>query len=165
MQTNNSPVIIGRAEKVYLIDYLKIPVIAKVDTGADLSSVWATDVRERDGILEFRLFGPESPAYTGETIVLPAEAYSITRIANSFGERELRYLVKLRIKLAGRVVRASFTLADRSKKTYPMLIGRRLLQGKFIVDVAKGRPLRKEEKEKQAKMRLELEAGSDKLGE
>jgi hypothetical protein len=165
MEDKKIPITIGRAEKVYISDYLKKPVIAKVDTGADLSSIWASSIREHDGMLAFSLFGPEAPEYTGEVIELPEEAYSITRIANSFGQREVRYTVKLRIKLAGRVIRATFTLADRSSKTYPILLGRRLLQGKFVVDVAKGRPLRQEEKEKQEKMHLELKRSSDKLGE
>jgi hypothetical protein len=164
MQSKKDIITIGRAEKLYLLNYLKSPVAAKVDTGADLSSVWATKIREHDGELTFCLLGPEAPEYSGEIIRLPKDQFSTTRVANSFGQREIRYTVKLRIKLAGRVVLATFTLADRSKMTYPILLGRRLLQGKFVVDVSKGQPLRKVEHEKQQKMRDEL-TRSDKLGE
>lgn len=162
---NKSAVTIGRAEKVSILDYLEKPVVAKVDTGADISSIWASGIREENGELLFCLFGPASEAYTGEVVRLPAGSYSITRVANSFGVRELRYTVKLKIKLARRTVLATFTLADRSTKTYPILLGRRLLQGKFIVDVSKGHPLRREEREKREKLRIELEGSNDKLGE
>lgn len=162
---NKSAVTIGRAEKVSILDYLDKPIVAKVDTGADLSSIWASNIHEEAGTLTFCLFGPESTAYTGEVVRLASGDYSITRVANSFGQRELRYTVKLRIKLAGRVVLATFTLADRSKKTYPILLGRRLLQGKFVVDVSKGHPLRQEERAAREKLRIELMGHDDKLGE
>lgn len=164
-EPNKPSITIGRAEKVHVLDYFNKPVVAKVDTGADISSIWASNIQEGDGVLSFCLFGPESDMYSGQVIQLSAGDYSITRVANSFGQRELRYAVKLRIKLAGRVISATFTLADRSTKTYPILLGRRLLQGKFIVDVSKGHPLREEEREKQEKLRIELNSRDDKLGE
>jgi len=132
---------------------------AKVDTGADTSSIWASDVREHDGMLEFVLFGKGSQYYTGQTLTVPPSAYRVTTIANSFGHRELRFVVKLHVVLGGRLVRASFTLADRSSKVYPILIGRRLLKNKFVVDVAQGSPLIAEEKAELR--RLLREAGID----
>jgi hypothetical protein len=159
---NKPAATIGRVQKVYLLDYMEQPIVAKVDTGADLSSIWASNIREDNGVLSFYLFGPESPDYTGKIVCLSEGDYSITRVASSFGDRELRYTVKLRIKISGRVVLATFTLANRSKKTYPILLGRRLLQGKFVVDVSKGYPLRQEEQQKQEKLRADL-AAHDKL--
>jgi hypothetical protein len=164
-EPNKPRITIGRAEKVYVLDYFDKPVVAKVDTGADISSIWASNIHEGDGVLSFCLFGPEFDMYSGQVVQLAAGDYSITRVANSFGQRELRYTVKLRIKLAGRIIAATFTLADRSTKTYPILIGRRLLQGRFIVDVSKGHPLREEEREKHEKLRIELMGRDDKLGE
>lgn len=155
--TLSKPLItIGRAEQIRFPDFGDKKIPAKVDTGADMSSVWASDILEQDDHLSFVLFGNGSAYYTGQRILLPKGSYSVTRIANSFGVKELRYVVTLRIALKGRVVRASFSLADRSPKTYPILLGRRLLKGKFVVDVAQGKPLVRAEKEKKAKMRLEL---------
>ena len=53
--------------------------------------------------------------------------------------------VKMQIVIRGRRIMATFTLADRSTQVYPVLIGRATLNGKFIVDVQKGSPLREEE--------------------
>jgi ribosomal protein S6--L-glutamate ligase len=133
--------VIGRAEKIDLIDFKLSDISAKVDTGADTSSVWASSIEEKEDGLYFVLFGPKSPFYTGKVQHFTKPDYSITRVANSFGQKEFRYKVKLRITVKGRRVRATFTLSDRSLKTYPILLGRKLLHGKFLVDVTSGDPL------------------------
>jgi len=156
--TKSQLAIIGRAEKVALPDYNLTDIPAKVDTGADSSSIWASAIAENKGKLSFELFAPGSVYYTGETIVLPKSAYTQTRVESSFGHRETRYKVKLSIKIKNRTIKASFTLSDRSGKTYPILIGRRLLSGKFLVDVKAGDPLLDEEASKTQERQNELAA-------
>lgn len=107
---------------------------AKVDTGADSSSIWASDVHEKDGILCFTLFGPKSPLYTGE--VIRTNDFTRSRIKNSFGHVETRYKVPMLVDVDGVKVRARFTLADRNRNRFPALIGRRTLKGRFLVDVS-----------------------------
>ncbi|MCA9325134.1 ATP-dependent zinc protease [Candidatus Saccharibacteria bacterium] len=147
---------IGRAEHIDLLDFGVNDVIAKIDTGADLSSIWVSDVREKDGYLECSLFGKSSTHYTGETVRFAKSNYTLTRVSNSFGVKELRYKVKLRIRVEGRVIKATFTLSDRSEKTYPVLLGRRLLHNKFLVDVSGGKPLKTLEKARRQRLQAEL---------
>lgn len=156
MTNTSSLITIGRTEMMYvaIVDAL-IP--AKIDTGADISSIWASDIEVIDGNLHFKLFDSTSKYYTGKNIVLPKSDYHLTRIANSFGHKELRYVVKLSVKLANKKARATFTLSDRSKKLYPILIGCRLLKGKFLVDVSMGDVLLHEEKKRYAKLRADLD--------
>ncbi len=149
--------IIGRVEKISLPEFGIKQVRAKVDTGADLNSIWATDIHEENGMLMFKLFGKKSTNYTGKVIQIEKPHYLLTRIANSFGHKETRYVVKLQVEIGGKTVKSSFSLADRSKKTYPILIGRKLLNKKFLVDVSKGSPLVEQEKEQKARMKKELE--------
>jgi hypothetical protein len=80
----------------------------------------------------------------------------LTRIANSFGHRELRYKIKIPIIVKGRRINATFTLTDRSTKLYPVLIGRSLLKNKFLVDVSRGTPLHEEENERLKRLRKEM---------
>lgn len=136
-------VIIGRAEKINLRDFDLANIPAKVDTGADSSSLWVSNVVEKADGLYFVLFDPSSPHYTGVVQHFTKPDYSQIRVSNSFGHKERRYKVKLRISVKGRNVRATFTLSDRSLKTYPILLGRRLLHGKFLVDVTSGSPIPK----------------------
>jgi len=148
--------IIGRAEKIGLPDLGALRVPAKIDTGADASSLWADVAEVREGKLYVVFFGPGSEFYTGEEHVFEPNEFTVTRVANSFGQREIRYKVKLRIKVKKRIINGTFTLADRSKKLYPILLGRSLLKHKFLVDVSKGQPLLKEEKERAQRLREEL---------
>ena len=138
--------IIGRAE------FVDIPLIgakkvsAKVDTGADSSSIWASQVRLDDnGKLSVVFFGPGSEHYTGRVVDFKSSEYSRIRIANSFDHKELRYKIKLPVKIKSKLIRATLTLSSRDSKVYPILIGRKMLAGKFLVDVQEGSPLLKQE--------------------
>lgn len=128
--------IIGSSEKVSFPTIEAKNVHAKVDTGADVSSIWCSEVKRYKDRLECIFFGPESPHYTGEKVVFMNDEFKTSRIHNSFGHRQRRYKVKIPIVINGRRILASFTLSDRSKKAYPVLIGRKLLVRKFLVDVA-----------------------------
>jgi ribosomal protein S6--L-glutamate ligase len=139
-----------------LLDFGIEGVPAKVDTGADLSAIWASSIEEKDDGLYFVLFAPESPYYSGKVQRFTKPDYSLTRVANSFGHKELRYKVKLRINVKGRIIRATFTLSDRSQKAYPLLLGRRLLHGKFLVDVTDGEPLHEEEEQRAATLERDM---------
>lgn len=110
-------------------------VPAKVDTGADSSAIWASNIHEDDGVLYFTLFDKQSPFYTGKE--LSTHSFSVASIKNSFGKTEFRYKVLLRVKIAGRNIHVRFTLANRENNSQPILIGRRTLHGKFIVDVSR----------------------------
>lgn len=130
-----------------------VPV--KIDTGADTSSIWASDIRmEDDNALSFALFAPASPHYSGKRH--RTKAYNVRYVRSSNGQGQVRYSVKLTIVLAGRKIKGSFTLADRSRNTYPALIGCRLLSGKFIVDVSKGKTKPDERKLRSKALEAEL---------
>lgn len=136
---------IGSKEFVALPSYGFSEIPAKVDTGADSSAIWASDIVEENGTLRFCLFGPGSRFYSGEPIEM--SDYGIKVIRNSFGVSETRYSVKLLMLLGGKHLKVSFTLADRSRNRYPILIGKRTLAGRFLVDVSANhllsdRPLR-----------------------
>lgn len=148
--------IIGRAEKADLATIGAMQVPVKIDTGADACSIWAHMTNVRDGNLYVIFFGKDSKFYTGEEYVFTKDEYSLTRVANSFGHREIRYKVKLRIKIKNRTINGSFTLSDRSKKLYPVLIGRSLLLNKFLVDVSRGEPLKEAEERRAKRLQEEL---------
>lgn len=155
---------IGRAEQLKMLDFDGATVVAKIDTGADISSLWASNIQEKTSGLSFELFGPDNQNYTGKTIHYTVGNYGKTRIANSFGHRELRYTITTRAQVGGRTVLAKFTLADRSRKLYPVLIGRRMLNGKFLVDVSKGEPLSNAEKQRKRKLQQFIDGENDTLG-
>ena len=135
--------IVGRAERVDFPEGKVVGVPAKIDTGAYRSSVWASKIREADGVLHFTLLGPQSPYYTGTDC--STTEYEVVEVENSFGHKENRYSIQLKMRMGPKLVKSNFTLADRSKKTYPVLIGRKHLRGRYIVDVSEGQPIDDEE--------------------
>ena len=128
--------VIGRSEVLTFVGTDAIDVPAKTDTGAFRSAVHASNISiGADGKLSFDLLGGH-PVCGPMSHRLTAESYKIVGIANSFGHREERYEVKLKVKLGSKIFMANFTLADRSKKIYPILLGRKLLNHRFLVDSA-----------------------------
>ncbi len=126
--------IIGRSETITFVGTEAVNVPAKADTGAYRSAVHATDIKVRDdGVLEFMLLG-NHPVCGAMAHMVTTSEYSKVGVANSFGHREERFEVKLKVKLGSKVFFARFTLADRSKKIYPILLGRKLLNHRFLVD-------------------------------
>lgn len=127
--------IIGATEWVSIGKYHKIP--AKIDTGAESSAIWASKITvTEDGTLKFVLFGKSSPLYTGRVFKRAPGTYKAGLVRSSNGQEQIRYRVYLPIKLGGKKVRILVSLADRSRNIFPILVGRRTIAGKFLVDTA-----------------------------
>ena len=127
--------IIGRTEWIELIGLDLGELSAKVDTGAYRSSLHCRKVEEVvvDGrkVLRVRFqIGRKRP--TREF-----KKYTRTVVRSSNGSTEDRYVIQTRIRLGNKRYKASFTLSDRSEMKHPVLLGRKFISGKFLVDVSK----------------------------
>lgn len=130
--TSRQKVIVGQVEKVHFPDFDDLITTARIDTGAKSSSIWASSIVENGDVLSIQLgFDKTKPKHTYRFT-----DYTRVRVSSSMGHIEERYKVQIPTVLAGRRVKATFTLADRSTQTYPVLIGRALLHNKFVVDVS-----------------------------
>ncbi len=126
-------IIIGRAETLSFPAARVYDVPAKVDSGAYRNAIHAADIRVEGEELVCTLLGGHPVCESlGHEFRTPE--FKEVKIANSFGHREVRYEIKLRVKLGPKVFMSSFSLANRSKKIYPILLGRKLLNGRFLVD-------------------------------
>ena len=132
--TESAPkTIIGSTEYVSIEGINQVP--AKIDTGADSSSIWASKIDvKKDGTLTFCLFDEKSPFYTGKTI--ERKEFKVLVVRSSNGHEQIRYRTELEFELNGKPIKAMFTLADRSRNNFPILIGRKTLAGNFLVDVS-----------------------------
>ena len=128
-------VIIGESENVtFKTQGLRLK--ARIDTGAETSSLGIVNsqVFERDGKkwLKFSVQKPDS-----EKIVdFEKPIVRIARIKRHGADSVERPVVKLKVSLANIEMEREFTLADRSKYEFPVLIGRNVLKGKYLVDVS-----------------------------
>ena len=128
--------IIGSTEYVEVAGIEHVP--AKIDTGADSSSLWASQIDvDKEGTLSFVLFDKESPFYTGEVIKRKKDEYEVKIVRSGHGDERIRYRTELMLGVNGHTIHTMFTLANRSRNNFPVLIGRRTLKNKFLVDVSK----------------------------
>ena len=113
-----------------------IPV--KIDTGAYTSSIHCSQVVEKvvnkRKVLSFHLLGPDSEGYSGAEIC--ATEYSISQVKSSSGHLEERYVIETVIEMFGEEIPIELSLSDRGEMKFPVLLGRKLLRSKFIVDVS-----------------------------
>lgn len=139
--------IIGRKEKISLPELGLSLEWAKVDTGAYTSSIHAENilVEAVDGksVLTFQILLEGHHGFTGKRLAF--ENFTEKKVKNSFGNAEIRYVIQTRIRIAGEDFVAEFTLSDRSTMRNAILLGRKTLKNRFLVDVDRvnlGKPFR-----------------------
>ncbi len=126
-------IIIGRRETVNFpeLNLLKIP--AKTDTGAYTSSIHCSNIKENpDGL--YCNFNHAGIPGIEEKLVF--SEFTRKRVRSSNGEMQNRYKVHTLIEVHNKCYNIELTLANRSKMRYPVLLGRKFLKGKFLVDVS-----------------------------
>ncbi len=125
---------IGRREHVDFPELGLYGITAKIDTGAYTTALHCHDIREENGVLYFKLLDPTHPDYTAKE--LSFKEYFQKEIKNSFGESERRYIIKTIVRIGKKRIKSVISLSDRGTMRYPVLIGRKLLKHKFVVDVS-----------------------------
>jgi len=81
------------------------------------------------------LLDPSHSQYDNKEI--STDEFSEKRIKNSFGSSEKRFVIETDIWIFGKKYPIELSLSAREKMKFPILIGRRFLMGKFIVDPSK----------------------------
>ncbi|SRR5258706_482007 len=126
---------LGRSDRVDLPGLGLKSIHAKIDTGAYTCSLHCSGNEVVNGVLEFVLLDEEHPEFTGRRYFF--KEFDQREIKNSFGEAELRYVIKTKIKIFDRVIRAEFSLSNRGNLKFPVLLGRKILRNRFLIDVTK----------------------------
>ena len=126
---------LGRSDRVDLPGLSLEDIQAKIDTGAYTSSLHCLRAEVVDGELEFVLLDEEHPEFTG--MKYRFKKFDQREIKNSFGEAELRFVIKTKVKIYDTVVRAEFSLSNRGNLKFPVLLGRKILRHRFLIDVTK----------------------------
>ena len=126
---------LGRSDRVDLPGLGLVNIHAKIDTGAYTSSLHCSRVSIMDNQLEFVLLDAEHPEFTG--MKFRFKKFTQREIKNSFGEVELRYVIKTTVRIFDEVFKTEFSLSDRDKLRFPILLGRKILRHRFVIDVTK----------------------------
>lgn len=125
--------VLGFIENVY-VGELALGMSAKLDTGADFSSVYAREIRtyktrDREEWVRFQLVGDD-----GRTINYNKKIIRTAYIKTKTGGNVERPVVTLRVCVNGKSAVTPVNLADRSDFDHPFLIGREFLAPRIIVD-------------------------------
>lgn len=137
--TLEGKLLIGSVENVRITPPgLVLP--ARIDTGAESSSLDAREIREfkRDGDpwVRFRIAGTEGNL--SDDIEQPVVRH-VRILQATTPEAERRPVVRLGIAIGSHTEVAEFTLSDREHLTYPVLVGRNVLTDVMVVDVGQSR--------------------------
>jgi hypothetical protein len=111
---------------------------ARIDTGAETSSIHAEDIQlvEKDGkrYVRFALKNPDN----GELVNLERRLHRRILVKQTTdAPPDRRYVVRLWVTLGDKRTWLDVSLTDRTDFDYPLLLGRNMLLDEFIVDVSR----------------------------
>jgi hypothetical protein len=136
-QKRISPVI-GRRDRIDLPELDLMEVEAKIDTGAYTSALHVQRIKliEKDNEpwVRFQMKHPSHPSFNNKIYEFPVR--NEKRVKNSSGKMEKRVTIRTRVLLFGKPYKVEFSLTNRAKMECPVLIGRKLLYRRYLVDVS-----------------------------
>ncbi|MFT5218755.1 MAG: hypothetical protein ACI9LO_002697 [Planctomycetota bacterium] len=138
MTNHDSLQTVGWREWVALPD-LNLPAIkAKVDTGAKTSALHAFQIDnfQQDGIDMVRFLIHPIQKNQEFQIECQAPVFDYREVSDSGGHREMRYVIETSMTLGGLHCPVELTLTNRDNMRFRMLIGRRAMEDRLLVDPA-----------------------------
>ena len=130
---------IGRTDKADFPEFGLEEIDVKIDTGAYGCSIHCDHIEEieENGVkrIHFQLLDPKHEQYNHKPF--STEHYTVKTVKSSTGVPEERFVIESEIRLFNLVFPIRMSLTNRGEMRYPVLLGRTLLNGNFIVDTAK----------------------------
>lgn len=124
--------VFGYLEKV-MVSKAGVILEAKLDTGADTSSLHAENIkrfrRAGERFVRFQVRDEE-----GELITLERHLARIARIRRHDGDYQRRPVVEMSVCIGAVKRRVEINLIDRSGLDFPFLLGRSAMEGAMVVD-------------------------------
>jgi hypothetical protein len=131
MNSASSKSIIGRREWASLPEFGLKNVEVKIDTGAYSSSIHASLIEEVDGVLKVVFLDSKHPEFQNNPF-----SFKGKNVKSSNGIVQERYFIKTHIILGSVNIKTEFSLTKRQGMRYPILIGRKLLNKRFLIDTS-----------------------------
>ena len=135
MKTNNIKTLIGRTD---IVDFPKLELFGidiKVDSGAYTSSFHCHHIEVENEVLKCQFLDPKHDKYHEKYFYF--KEFIQKNVKSSNGIIENRFIVETQILLFNEIYTIELSLTERISMTYPVLLGRKFLSKKFIIDTAK----------------------------
>jgi hypothetical protein len=138
------PLVVGWKEYVAFPEWGIPRLKAKIDTGARTSAldVARYDLSEAGGVLRATLHLALSSRHPERLVVVQAPVLGMVVVSNSNAMREQRPLVETQLQLGPVLKRVRLTVTNRAGMRFRMILGRKALEGDFVVDVSRKYVLR-----------------------
>lgn len=128
--------VIGRHVRVDFPDLDTLNVDAKVDTGAfrtvlhcdRFEEIETPEGKQLMAVFDLDGRGPKTFYFKN---------FFLKEFKSSFGEKERRYCIKTTIRIGRKNIKSSVSLTNRRDMKFQVLIGRKTLLRKFVVDVSR----------------------------
>lgn len=131
-QSRKNKIIIGRKDIADFPDIGFNQVQVKIDTGAYTSSIHCRSIEVKNEELFCVFLDEKHPEYSLETHRF--KNFKTIKVKSSNGIVQNRYEIKSEIKIFNKTYPISLSLTDRKDMKFPVLLGRKFLNPKFIVD-------------------------------
>jgi hypothetical protein len=136
MTAESARATIGWREWAALPD-LNLPAIkAKIDTGARTSALhsFLIEPYTQDGVDMLRFMIHPIQLNQSLEVECHAPVYDFREVTDSGGHREMRYVIKSKIVIGDIAWPIEMTLTNRDTMRFRMLLGRRAMENRFVVD-------------------------------
>jgi len=130
--------IIGSKEIIDLPELGLYNIEAKIDTGAETSVLHCDDMEILTIKGHMHIVAYIRPDKDHDkTIKLTFPVHRERTVKSSFGQSEIRHIFLTKVRLFNELFDIKLSFRNRASMSYPMLLGRNFITGKFLVDVSK----------------------------
>jgi hypothetical protein len=126
---------IGRIDKADFPLLGLVDVDVKIDTGAYTSAIHCKNMKVEDNYLKCNFLDEKHLDYNEKEIIF--DNYDVKVVKSSNGRSEARYRILTEILLFGKTYPIFLTLSDRDDMKFPVLLGRKFLTKRFVIDINK----------------------------
>ncbi|NVJ88946.1 MAG: ATP-dependent zinc protease [Flavobacteriaceae bacterium] len=136
METKN---IIGRIDKADFPEFSLENIPIKIDSGAYTSSIHCSSIKEviinKKRTLKFHLLDESYRNFNVKEHLTDTFSSKIVKSSNGISEK--RYMILTNITLFNKTYPIYLTLSERTEMKFPILLGRKFLNKKFVIDTTK----------------------------
>lgn len=130
---------IGRIDKADFPKLFLTDIDVKIDSGAYTSSIHCANIKEitidNENYLQFILLDKEHPLYNKKKF--RTKDYTSKMVKSSNGIVEKRFMIQTEILIFNTTFSIYLTLSERKDMKFPILLGRKFLNNKFVIDPIK----------------------------
>lgn len=135
MKKTSVKTLLGRTD---IVDFPKLELFnidIKVDSGAYTSSFHCHSIEEENNVLKCQFLDPKHEKYHEKYFIFTE--FTKKKVKSSNGIIENRYIIKTEILIFSEIQSIELSLTERGSMKYPVLLGRKFLSKKFVVDTTK----------------------------